>query len=87
MATLGRKASLATFSMSSIIFTLSAALARSVLFSSACSMSACNCGSVNTSRHGMLPKFSSLLTTSVSTSLVTSRNSPVVFTSGRSYLL
>ena len=88
MATLGRKASFDTVSMSRIIFTFSAALRRSVLFSRAVSIRLCSWGSVNSSRQGSWPKFSSVFTASVSASLTASRISPWVFTSaGRSYLL
>ena len=83
----GTKASLATMSWSSTIFTLRAALSRLVLLFKPCSMSDCSCGSVNTVRQARLPKLVVSLTASVSVLLCTSRTSPVVFTSGRSYLL
>ena len=83
----GTKASLAAVSCASTIFTLRAALSKSTLFSRPCSISACNCGSVNTSRQGRLPKLAVSRTASVSLTDAVSRTRPVVLTSGRSYLL
>ena len=85
----GRKASLAAFSIVSYICTFSAALSMLVFFSSPCSMSDCSCGSVNTSRQGMLPNDAVSCTASVSRSLCASRIRPLVFSlsAGRSYLL
>ena len=83
----GRKASLAAFSMLSYICTVRAAFCRLAFFSSPCSIRQRSCGSVKTLRQGRLPNEAVSWMARVSMSDNTSRTSPFVSTSGRSYLL